>query len=173
MLKSKVTGFGESTRLATQVREGMRAVTIPINAITGTPGLISPGDRIDIQFIRRTGETLSSHLLMQNVLVIATGAVTDTERNRAMAANNITVEVTTEEAQTLTIAMETGKLSLLLRGVEEVRTTEKPVSVDASALPGAPVKEVEPEPEPEQVEEDNSYKVIVRKGGQRHEEKFE
>lgn len=165
ILKSKVTGFGVSTRLSMRLSEGMRAVTIPISAITGTPGLISPGDRIDIQFIRRNGETLSSHLLLQNVAVIATGQSTDTERDRALAANNITVEVTTEQAQTLTIAMETGKLSLLLRGVEEVNETEAK-SVDASVLPGAP----EPEPEPvvapvvEEAPKDDGVTVTVRRG---------
>ena len=173
VLKTKVTGFGESTRLATQVREGMRAVTIPVNAITGTSGLISPGDRIDIQFIRRTGESLSSHMLLQNVSVIATGQLTDTERNRAFAANNITVEVSTEDALTLTIAMEEGKLSLLLRGVEDV-ASDTATSVDASVLPGAPVKapEVVVVEKPKEVEVDEGYKVKVRKGSKVSEEAF-
>ena len=165
ILKSKVTGFGESVRVATQVREGMRAVTIPINAVTGAAGLISPGDRVDIIYVRHTGGDMSSHILLQDVLVVATDQVTDTEYNRAKVARTATVEVNPTDAQRLTLALQTGQLSLLLRGVNEVVTSGETIeSVDLSSLPGA-AKEPEPEaPAPVVVEEDTGYRVKVRKG---------
>ncbi len=174
ILKSKVTGFGGSVRIATQVREGMRAVTIPINAVTGTAGLISPGDFVDIQYLKKKDGELTSHILMQKVLVVATDQLTDTERSRAVVARTAMVEVSPKDAQRLTLAMQTGSLSLLLRGVDEVTTSEDLESVDTTALPGAEVKEepiVKEEPETV-VEEDTSYRVRVRKGGQVHEERF-
>ena len=138
LLKTKLTGFGESVRVATQVREGMRAVTIPINAVTGAAGLISPGDYVDVLFKRTTGDTTSSHILLQKVLVVATDQTTDSERNRASVARTATVEVSRDDAQRLILAMDEGTLSLLLRGINEVTTDDAPSSLDSSALPGAP-----------------------------------
>ena len=171
ILKTKVTGFGESVRITTQLRKGMRPVTIPINAITGTAGFISPGDFVDVLFTRRTGQTLSSHVLLQNIEVIATDQATDKERNRAYVARTATVAVTPEDAQKLILAMETGTLSLLLRGVNEKVTESDPSSFDSRILPGGAVEEKAPEPEAEP--EDTSYRVKVRKGSAVSEEKFE
>ena len=155
ILKNKVSGFGESSRIATQVREGMRAVTIPINAVTGTAGHISPGDRVDIQYIRKTSQQVSSHILLQDVLVVATDQSTDSERTRAVVARTVTVEVNQTDAQKLTLAMETGTLSLFLRSVTEIgASSDDARSVDLSELPGAPVVAPEP-PKPEPVVEEN------------------
>ena len=177
LLKAKLSGFGESVRVATQVRDGMRAVTIPINAVTGAAGLISPGDFVDVLFTRRDGENMSSHVLMQRILVVATDQATDVERNRAQVAKTATVEVSQEDAQKLILAMQTGTLSLLLRGVNEDTTDADPTSLDSSILPGAPKPEPEPEkkpePKPEPEPEDTGYRVRVRKGGQLSEERFE
>ena len=177
VLKTKLTGFGQSVRIATQVRDGMRAVTIPINAVTGAAGLISPGDHVDVLFTRRDGETMSSHILMQKVLVVATDQATDKERNRARVARTATVEVTPNDAQKLILAMQNGTLSLLLRGVNEETTDKTPTSFDSSLLPGAPEPEPEPEPEvkvePKAEPEPTGYNVRVRKGGQITNERFE
>ena len=69
VLKSKVTGFGEGLRL--QVSPGMRAVPIPIDAVTGGGGHVAPGDRVDIQWTRRTGGVVASTILLWDVPVIA------------------------------------------------------------------------------------------------------
>lgn len=184
LLKSKVTGFGESIRIATQVREGMRVFTIPINEITGAAGFISPGDYVDILYVRREADNqMSSHILLQKVLVVATDQQTSAFRTGGRLARTATVEVTREDAQRLTLAMRTGSLSLLLRGVEETETTDKDLTVDTSSLPGAEkmepevivkevevIKEVEKEPS---APVDTGYNVRVRKGVEVRTERFE
>ena len=173
VLKSKVSGFGESNRLSIRLPDGMYPFTIPVNTVSGVAGLISPGDRVDIQYIVRQGETMSSHILLENVLVLAIDQVTDTERNRALSGRTVTVAVSRKDAQTLTVALQQGTLSLLLRGLNEVETSEAPTTVDSSILPGAALPAPEPEPEPEAEPEDTGYKVRVRKGTNVIEEKFE
>ena len=173
VLKSKVSGFGESDRLSIRLPDGMYPFTIPVNTVSGVAGLISPGDRVDIQYIVRQGETMSSHILLENVLVLAIDQVTDTERNRALSGRTVTVAVSRKDAQTLTVALQQGTLSLLLRGLNEVETSEAPTTVDSSILPGAALPAPEPEPEPEAEPEDTGYKVRVRKGTNVIEEKFE
>lgn len=174
VLKSKVTGFGGSVRMATKVKEGMRAFTIPINNVSGGGGLISPGDRVDIQYITNTSGRYSSHILMQNVLVVATDQRTDVAMSRTKLATTATVEVTPPDAQKLTLAQETGKLTLLLRGISEAAPSNGNMSsVDVSQLPGAPVKK-EPKPVAPVVErKDKGYKVILRKGGTARDVRFE
>lgn len=172
ILKTKVTGFGESSRLSIQLPEGMYPVPIPVNTVSGVAGLITPGDRVDIQYIVRQGETTASHILLENVLVLAIDQVTDTERSRALSGRTVTVAVSRKDAQTLNLAMQEGTLSLLLRGLNEVEQVEAPTVVDSSILPGAPKA---PEPvvvQPEVEPEDAGYKVRVRKGGSVHEESF-
>jgi pilus assembly protein CpaB len=159
VLKSKVTGFGESVRVATKVTEGKRAVTIPINAVSGVAGLVAPGDRVDILLTRSINRELVTSIILQNVLVIATDQTDNAEASRAKVARTATVEVDPTEASTLALAQQVGKLSLSLRGVDEnVEAAVKPVSIeDLPAQPQMLVPEPPPAPLP-------PLTVTVRKG---------
>ena len=174
ILQSKVTGFGESLRMASQVSEGMRAVTIPINAVTGGGGHISPGDRVDIEWTRSTTDgNISSVVLLRNVLVIATDQSKDAERSKAYLARTVTVEVNPTDAQKLRLAQQAGTLALLLRGVNEIDESADVAlqPIDLTDLPGVDKPEVAPEPEPEAV--DNTYRVKVRKGARVRDVEFD
>lgn len=167
ILRSKVSDFGEGVRL--RVAEGMRAVTIPINAVTGGAGHISPGDRVDIEFTRSTAGNISSHILLWNVQVIAIDQRSETEQVGARLGSTATVEVTPTDARKLRLAMNAGALSLLLRNQDVVTN---PVAdpapkdeqvIDLSVLPGAPVA-VEPKPEPVVIEQKPVYQPRLPTG---------
>jgi pilus assembly protein CpaB len=143
VLKSKVTGFGENVRVAAKVTEGMRAYTIPINAVSGVAGLVAPGDRVDILLTRTIDRNLVTTIFLQNVLVIATDQTANTEMSSARIARTATVEVDPTEASKLALAQQVGKLSLSLRGMHEaVEADIEPVSIED--LPAQPI--VIPEP---------------------------
>ena len=158
VLKSKVTGFGEGLRL--QVTQGMRAVPIPINAVTGGGGHVAPGDRVDLEWTRSTGRTILSTILLSNVKVIALDQSHDQQQSGPRLASTVTVEVTPTDAQRLRLAMKGGTLALLLRGFDEPvldskspdEPDEEAEIIDMSDLPGTP-EIVEPEPEPVVIEE--------------------
>ncbi len=159
VLKSKVTGFGENVRVAAQVTEGKRAFTIPINAVSGVAGLVAPGDRVDILLTRTIDRQLVTSIFLQNVLVIATDQVSNTETSSTRVARTATVEVDPNDASKLALAQQVGKLSLSLRGVDEaVEARVEAVSIDD--LPDQPV--VIPEPLPSPPPPPNL--VTVRKG---------
>ena len=161
VLKTKVTGFGESVRMATQVAEGKRAFTIPIDAVSGVAGLIAPGDRVDILLTRSIDRNLTTSVILQNIKVIAKDQSANSENARARVSATATVEVDPTEAQKLALAQQVGRLSLTLRGVNEaIAAPAGPVGV--SDLPDQP-EEVE-RPEPVQVQATPTVKV--RKGGQ-------
>ena len=163
VLKSKVTGFGETVRVATQVAEGKRAFTIPINAVSGVAGLIAPGDRVDILLTRTIDRELKTSVILQNILVIATDQLSNTESSRTRLASTATVEVDPKEAQKLALSQQVGRLTLTLRGMNEA-VQENVEAVGVGDLPDQPeqVEVVQPEPEPVQV----TPTVRVRKGGQ-------
>lgn len=149
VLRTKVSGFGENVRLATQLGEGKRAFTIPIDAVSGVAGLIAPGDRVDILLTRTIERDLKTSVILQNILVIATDQRSNTENARARLAATATVEVDPTEAQKLTLAQQVGRLTLTLRGMNEsIQAPSAPVSVED--LPDQPERVAEPEPEPVQ-----------------------
>lgn len=159
ILKSKLTGFGGTVRVAAQVNEGKRAFTIPINAVSGVAGLVAPGDRVDILLTRTIDRKLHTSIILQNVLVIATDQTSNTETSSARVARTATVEVDPNDASKLALAQQAGKLSLSLRGVHEaIEALVKPVSIED--LPDQPV--VIPEPLPVLPPPPNI--VTVRKG---------
>jgi pilus assembly protein CpaB len=119
ILKSKITGFGESMRVASRVAEGMRAFTIPIDAVSGVAGLLAPGDRVDILLTRSINGEITTSLILQNVLVIATDQTANTETSATRVARTATVEVDPSDASKLALSQQVGKLSLSLRGMHE------------------------------------------------------
>lgn len=144
VLKSKVTGFGEGIRVAMKVAEGMRAFTIPIDAVSGVAGLITPGDHVDILLTRNIQGELVTSAVLQNISVIATDQDSSADGERARVARTATVEVTPTDASKLALAQQVGKLSLSLRGVNEgVSQVITPVSIED--LPAQP-EAVQPTP---------------------------
>jgi pilus assembly protein CpaB len=164
VLKSKLTGFGESARVATQVSDGMRAVTISIDAVSGVAGLIAPGDRVDILLTRTIQEKLVTSIILQDVPVIATDQDANADGKRAGVARTATVEVDPTDASKLALAQQVGRLSLTLRGVSEDATTKvEPVSIED--LPAQPQAAPAPAPAPAPVVEEATI-VRVRKGAE-------
>jgi len=124
VLPTMLSGFNEDTRMAQKLKDGKRAFSIPINAITGVAGFIAPGDRVDILLTRRVGQQLESSIIMRNLLVIAVDQKTEGQISGPQTASIATVEVTTTQAQKLSVAQQLGGLSLTLRGLDETDTDD-------------------------------------------------
>ena len=126
ILKSKVTGFGERATISAQLTPGMRAFTLRIDSVSGVAGFLLPNDRVDIFLTRKNAEGLAANLLMQNVKVIAVDQFSDKESNQARVARTATVEVSPKDAQALALAQQVGRLTMSLRQIDEVETTDEP-----------------------------------------------
>jgi pilus assembly protein CpaB len=103
--------------------EGMRAITIGSDALSGVGGFIRPGDRIDIHWTHAArGEEVVTLTLFQNVHVLAVG---DQMLGRAPAEGvaggnyTVTLELTPEQAELLLFAREQGNVQLSLRSPDE------------------------------------------------------
>lgn len=123
--------------LAYQIKEGFRALTIPINQVSGLAGLVKPGDSVDIIVTinaeRGTGESvLISTYVLQDILVLAADNVLEREKSdvNPLERNTLTLEVRPTDAPKLVMASEEGSLRLLLRSpIDEGTTNTAPASL--------------------------------------------
>jgi pilus assembly protein CpaB len=104
----------------------MRAVSIAVGMAEGASGLIVPGDRVDVILVQHFGEPgmalpqrSVSETILRNLRVIAIDQTISNEPRakggETHIAKTVTLEVTAPQAESLTVAMQLGKLQLALR----------------------------------------------------------
>ncbi len=140
ILATKITGLGGRASLSMLISPGMRATTIRVNDVNGVAGFVLPGDRVDILLTRdpkgggrKGGKNLTTDILLQNMKVLGIGQDANEDRSKPAVVKAVTLEVTTTQAQKLTLAARLGSLSLALRNVNTVDAFE-PVSITARDL---------------------------------------
>jgi len=117
VLATKISGTGGKATLSTVVEKGMRAMTIRVNDVTGGGGFVLPQDRVDVM-LTRTGtvnDTKQTVVLLQNIKVLGIDQQADEQKDKPIVAKAVTLEVTPDDAQKLTLGSSVGSLSLSLR----------------------------------------------------------
>jgi len=106
--------------LAMMIPPGHRAYSISVNAATAASGFILPNSRVDVVSTVSRGEQSFAQTILQNVLVLAVNqtAVVDGQTT-AMMANTVTVAVTPDDVQALSLAGSQSELKLSLRPIGE------------------------------------------------------
>ncbi len=135
---SRVVGAGFSAR----IRDGYRALTIPVDAESSISGMLAPGDRIDLLTTLSEASDSFTFPLLTNDAVVATGRRTN---NRSMpegvtSYRNVTISVKPSDAAKITHAMDVGRVTVALRAKGDT----SPVSdyrIDKGSLLG----EIDPE----------------------------
>ncbi|CDX20651.1 Flp pilus assembly protein CpaB [Mesorhizobium sp. ORS 3324] len=120
VLASKITGPGQRATLSAVLGEGMKAVSIRVNDVLGVAGFVFPGDRVDVLLTRTVHSNDGPDksfvdVLLQSVKVLAVDQVADESKENPQVVKAVTVEVSTKDAQKLTLAAGAGQLSLALR----------------------------------------------------------
>lgn len=119
---------GDHGFLAAVLLPGMRALTVGVDAITGTAGLIWPGDRVDLiltlvlpEAAGPPGRRVAAETVLTDVRVIAIdqqlvqGAAPG---NAEQPARTVTLEVNREQAERVSVATRLGSLSLAVRSAD-------------------------------------------------------
>lgn len=127
ILPSNVTGPEQRAILSAVLTPGMRAFAIRVDDVVGVGGFVLPNDRVDIILVRaeegRTGaDAFRSDLLLQNVRVLGVDQDPDGTDNTAVVARAVTLEVTAEQTQILSLAAQSGSLRLALRNQASTET---------------------------------------------------
>lgn len=119
VLAAKLTGANGRAGLAGLIAEGKRAVTIPVDTVKGVGGFIQPGDFVDLVLTREVfednqGESVAK-IMMENVKVLSVDQQAGSRSSTARVASSVTLETDTKGAQKIALALNVGRLSLLLR----------------------------------------------------------
>jgi pilus assembly protein CpaB len=114
--------------MAAVLSPGMRAVTINVDAASGSSGLIWPGDRVDLILTQMNsdpgasvGRRISAHTVLSNVRVVAVDSQLVSAPNRNAPAmldgqnRTVTLEVDEDQAQRVAVGMRLGRLSVSVR----------------------------------------------------------
>jgi pilus assembly protein CpaB len=125
---------------------GMRAVAVRVNDVIGVAGFTVPGTHVDVIATLRQNDGFSRTVL-NNVQVLTAGTKTENQQqdkdNRPIPNTNVvTLLVTPQDAEKLTLASTEGSIVLALRNPLDVAQVETP-GVHLSNLLGAP----NPQPE--------------------------
>jgi len=121
-----VLGPADHGFLSAALAPGTRAVTVAVDIVSGTAGLIWPGDRVDLiltqaldDATQAPGRRVVAETVMRDVRVIAIDqqlAQTTTGKiGEASLARTVTLEVSAEHAEYVQVATRLGKLSLVIR----------------------------------------------------------
>jgi len=135
-----------------------RAMAVKVDKVVGVSGFIHPGNRVDVLVtLSQAGKitTPITKTVLENVLVLATGAEVEKSGNREKPSqvDVITLEVTPEEGEKLALAASEGKLQLALRNSADTgdvvtKGTTFPVLIGSYAGRGQ-VSQEEQEPKPQ------------------------
>ncbi|PWC17697.1 Flp pilus assembly protein CpaB [Brenneria corticis] len=114
--------------LAAVLKPGMRAVSVPVDDVSGNAGLIQPGDFVDIILTQRMRQAENNHggnarlvvseTVVERVRIIAVGSslLRKTEENgKPNNVRTVTIEVAPRAAEAVTVAAQLGSLSMALR----------------------------------------------------------
>src|SRR6266480_544883 len=117
VLPLKLAGENAGYGLPSLIPPGMRAVSVRVNEVVSVAGFVLPGTRVDVLLTgNSTGSDQQTTTVLENVAVLATGQ--KLERNSAGDPENaavITLLVSPDDAQRLTLASSQGKIQLSLR----------------------------------------------------------
>ena len=101
------------------IPKDMRAMTIPVDEVSGVAGFIRPADYIDIAYTKGESQSTSAsgELLLQKVLVLAVGHtdIADDKGKKQENIRSVTLALDPRDAVRLRLAQQEGRISLLLR----------------------------------------------------------
>jgi pilus assembly protein CpaB len=182
ILTNKLAGENAGAGLPSLIPPGMRAVSVRVNDTTSVSGFVLPGTRVDVLL---TGSPQGSSepqttTVLENVAVIATGQ--RLERNSAgdpQTTPVITLLVSPDDAQKLTLASNQGHIQLALRNPLDTRQEELAAARSSSLYKVAPAAAAPPsQPRPKRIavsiapQPPPVFTVEVYKGDKKEETKF-
>lgn len=140
LLPSKLAESEAGGGLPIVIPEGKRAVTISVDQVIGVAGFVAPGTRVDVVVImdRPGGEEGSkSKVILQNLEVLSAGQ--NYQRNvggEPQTVSVVTLLVSPEQAETLTLATTEGIIQLALRNPLDLASVDTDGATPGEVLGG-------------------------------------
>jgi pilus assembly protein CpaB len=139
VIDGRLAPRGSGAGLAPVIPVGMRAVTVRVNDVVGVAGFVLPGMRVDLLVTGRppSGQMTLTTTVLQNITVLSAGqTMTPDARGAAINAPSVTLLVTPEQAEVITLAGAEGRIQLVLRNGSDTEV-QKTKGVSLASLYGA------------------------------------
>lgn len=141
ILRSKLASKEAGGGLPIVIPEGMRAVSVKVDEVISVAGFVTPDTRVDVivTYEDENADQPHSKVILQNVRAIAAGQTTERDaEGKPQTVSVITLLVTPDQAETLTLAANEGRIQLALRNAldqEEIETAGASTSKFAGYKP--------------------------------------
>ncbi|MEW6661242.1 MAG: Flp pilus assembly protein CpaB [Bacillota bacterium] len=130
VLLPKVVAPGDlSHGITYNLEPGKRALAVAVDHVVGIGGFLAPGNRVDVAvFLEANNQEPVCFLAVQNLRVLAVGPLLQRANVQEPAKDfhTVTLEVTPEEALRMLMAVEKGRIRLLLRPAVQEKLPNPP-----------------------------------------------
>ncbi len=132
LMEVKLLAKGQRQDPISGIPEGMRLKTVSVDARKSAAGLLSPGDRVDVQlFVHRNERENIPHpftkIILQNVRVYAVDQAVQRDADGSEArtvAKTVSLIVSPQQANRITTAENLGEISLIPRHPDDDKIVE-------------------------------------------------
>lgn len=147
ILPSKLAAENAGAGLPSLIPPGMRAVSVRVNDVVSVGGFVGPGTRVDVLLTGAPNGTTEEQTttVLQNVAVIAAGSKLD--RSASGDAQNVpvmTLLVSPDDAERLTLASSEGRIQLALRNPLDTQQGDLSAANARGLYKGMPVAAAAP-----------------------------
>jgi pilus assembly protein CpaB len=181
ILESQLAGLGSGGGLAPTIPDGMRASAVRVDEVVGVAGFVIPGMRVDVLVSGNppgdaAQQGVVTKTILQNIQVLAAG--TDIQRDnegKPQQVQVVTLLVTPQQAQILSLASNSLKVQLVLRNPLDTKVSDVQENSMSSLFGGAPPPAkggARPERKTAPKPVNNTFSVQVINGTKSSEEKF-
>ena len=155
----KLAPIGVEGGLSAVIPEGYRAMTVKVDDVVGVSGFVMPGSYVDVVAVivppgaqGQQGQGPVSKIVLQQIKVLASGPKLDSPNDQREPTNAkaVTLQVTPEQAERLSLAANEGKLQLVMRSYtdqesSQTRGVNKQSLLTGESLSDMPAPKVETE----------------------------
>lgn len=141
VLPTKLAGENARSGMTPLIPTGMRAVSVRVNEVIGVAGFVLPGTRVNVLLARNPsgGNEEQTTTVLENVAVIATRQELErTPTGELRTTPVITLLVSPDDAQKLTLASTQGRIRLALCHPQEQPKRDTPLKPIPPEVPPSP-----------------------------------
>jgi len=131
VLPNRLAAENAGAGLPSLIPPNMRAVSVRVNDVVSVAGFVTPGTRVDVLLTAAPNGSSEQETttVLQNVAVLASGHTLErTSTGEAQNTAVITLLVTPEDGQRLTLASSEGRIQLALRNPLDTKQDSVPTS---------------------------------------------
>jgi pilus assembly protein CpaB len=142
ILEAKLAPKEGGAGLSVTIPEGMRGISVQVNEVIAVAGFVLPGSMVDVLVTGSTGGQGTNNItktILEDIRVLAAGQQIEQDKEgKPHTVPVITLLVTPEDANKLTMGANEGKIQLALRNTIDTKKENPPPVLQATLFGGAP-----------------------------------